>query len=103
MSKISISSLMKCPHCLLELRRILKYDKEFDQCSKCEGIWLDKETSDNMFDLTDGDKEIHHSNDYQDREHIIDENYDHDLLRGYHYYKKSFTENAKLDDIFDFE
>ena len=52
-----ISSPMKCPHCFLELIITSQYDKELDQCPKCEGIWLDGDNSKNIFDFTDdGDK-----------------------------------------------
>ena len=44
---------MKCPHCFLELRMTSQYDKEIDQCPKCEGIWLGKDNSDTIFDFTD--------------------------------------------------
>ena len=44
---------MKCPHCFLELRMTSQYDKEIDQCPKCEGIWLGTDNSDPIFDFTD--------------------------------------------------
>ncbi len=56
MNQIITSSSMKCPHCFLELRLMLQYNKEVDQCPKCEGIWLDKDNSENMFAFTEGDK-----------------------------------------------
>jgi Zn-finger nucleic acid-binding protein len=30
-----------------------QYDKEIDQCPKCEGIWLGTDNSDPIFDFTD--------------------------------------------------
>ena len=96
-----ISSSMKCPHCLLELRLMLQYDKEIDQCPKCEGIWLDKDTLENIFDFTDdNDKKYKSAKDLQD---TVDENHDNKLQNDYYYYKKPFKENEKLDDMFDFE
>jgi Zn-finger nucleic acid-binding protein len=91
---------MKCPHCFLELRLMLQYNKEVDQCPKCEGIWLDKDNSENMFDFTEGDKKIQQLPDFQD---TIDENHDNKLQNEYYYYKKPFKENGNLDDMFDFE
>lgn len=91
---------MKCPHCFLELRLILHYNKEIDQCPKCEGIWLDKDNSENLFVFTEDDKRIQQLQDFQD---TIDENQGNKLQNDYYYYKKQFRENEKLDDMFDFE
>jgi uncharacterized protein len=89
---------MKCPHCLLELRLMLQYDKEVDQCPKCEGIWLDKNILENIFDFDDDQKVK--VEDFQD---IVNESHDNKLQNEYYYYKKPFKENEKLDDMFDFE
>ena len=94
-----ISSTMKCPHCLLELRLMLQYDKEVDQCPKCEGIWLDKNILENIFDFTDDDQKVK-VEDFQD---IVNESHGNKLQNEYYYYKKPFKENEKLDDMFDFE
>jgi Zn-finger nucleic acid-binding protein len=91
---------MKCPHCFLELRLMLQYNKEIDQCPKCEGIWLDKDNSENLFDFTEDDKKIQQLQDFQD---TIDENQGNKLQNDYYYYKKQFRENEKLDNMFDFE
>ena len=92
---------MKCPHCSLELIIASQYDKEIDQCLKCEGIWLGKDNSESIFDFTDyGDKKIQEVKDFQD---TVDENQDHELEKDYYYYKKPFKEDGKLDDMFDFE
>jgi Zn-finger nucleic acid-binding protein len=91
---------MKCPHCFLELRLMLQYNKEIDQCPKCEGIWLDKDNSENLFAFTEDDKKIQQLQDFQD---TIDENQGNKLQNDYYYYKKQFRENEKLDDMFDFE
>ena len=91
---------MKCPHCFLELRLMLQYNKEIDQCPKCEGIWLDKDNSENLCAFTEDDKKIQQLQDFQD---TIDENQDNKLQNDYYYYKKQFRENEKLDDMFDFE
>ena len=91
---------MKCPHCFLELRLMLQYNKEIDQCPKCEGIWLDKDNSENLFVFTEDDKKIQQLQDFQD---TIDENQGNKLQNDYYYYKKQFRENEKLDDMFDFE
>ena len=91
---------MKCPHCFLELRMTSQYDKEIDQCPKCEGIWLGKYNSENIFDFTDrGDLKMQEVKDLQD---AVDENQDNKLENDY-YYKKPFKENERLDDMFDFE
>ena len=91
---------MKRPHCFLELRMTSQYDKEIDQCPKCEGIWLGKDNSDTIFDFTDrGDIKIQEVKDFQD---TADENQDIKLKNDY-YYKKPFKENERLDDMFDFE
>ena len=91
---------MKCPHCFLELIIMSQYDKEIDQCPKCEGIWLGKDNSDIIFDFTDkGDIKIQEVKDFQD---TADENQDIKLKNDY-YYKKPFKENERLDDMFDFE
>ena len=101
MNQILISSPMKCPHCFLELRMTSQYDKEIDQCPKCEGIWLGKDNSDTIFDFTDrGDIKIQEVKDFQD---TVDENQDNKLENDYYYYKKPFKENERLDDMFDFE
>jgi Zn-finger nucleic acid-binding protein len=96
---------MKCPHCFLELRLMLQYNKEIDQCPKCEGIWLDKDNSENIFDFTDdaSDKNILQKNDFQIKEDTVDQNHDTKLENDYYYYKKPFKENGNLDDMFDFE
>jgi Zn-finger nucleic acid-binding protein len=95
---------MKCPHCFLELRIISQYNKEIDQCPKCEGIWLDPDTTENIFDFTeDGDEKIKLVNDFQDSEDTIDQNPDNKLQKDYYYYKKPFKKNEKIDDMFDFE
>ena len=92
---------MKCPHCFLELRMTIQYDKEIDQCPKCEGIWLGKDNSENIFNFTDGgDKKMQEVKDFQD---TIDENHDNKLENDYYYYKKPFKENGKPDDMFNFE
>jgi len=78
-----------------------QYDKEIDQCPKCEGIWLGKDNSDTIFDFTDdGDIKIQEVEDLQD---TVDENQDNKLENDYYYYKKPFKENERLDDMFDFE
>ena len=100
MNQISISSPMKCPHCFLELRMTSQYDKEIEQCPKCEGIWLGKDNSDTKFDFTDrGDIKIQEVKDFQD---TVDENQDN-KLENYYYYEKPFKENERLGDMFDFE
>ncbi len=99
-----ISSSMKCPHCFLEFRITSHYNKEIDQCPKCEGVWLDPGTTENIFDFTeDGDEKIKPVNDFQGNEDTIDQNPDNKLQKNYYYYKKPFKENGKLDDMFDFE
>ena len=104
MNNTKISSPMKCPHCFLELRITSHHNKELDQCPKCEGIWLDGNNSENIFDFTDsGYKKIHSAKDLQDNEDTIDETPDNKLQNDYYYYKKPFKENEKLDDMFDFE
>jgi len=86
---------MKCPHCFLELIITSRYDKEIDQCPKCEGIWLDKDASVNIFDFTDdGDKKIQTVEDLQERENTVDESQDNKLQNEYYYYKKPFKENG---------
>ena len=100
MNQILISSPMKCPHCFLELMITLQYEKEIDQCPRCEGIWLDKETTENKFDFTDrGDMKMQEVKDLQD---AVDENQDN-KLENYYYYEKPFKENERLGDMFDFE
>lgn len=96
---------MECPHCFLELRLILQDNNELNQCPKCEGIWLDKDAKENMFDFAnDGsDKNIQQKNDFQDNENTVDQNHGNKLENDYYYYKKPFKENEKLDDMFDFE
>lgn len=104
MNYILIGSHMKCPHCFLELIITSQYDKEIDQCPKCEGIWLDGDNSENIFDFTDdGDKKIQTVENFHEREDTVDENQDNKLQNEYYYYKKPFKENGNLDDMFDFE
>ena len=76
---------MKCPRCLLELRLMLQYDKEVDQCPKCEGIWLDKNILENIFDFIDDDQKVK-VEDFQD---IVNESHDNKLQNEYYYYKKT--------------
>ena len=91
---------MKCHHCFLELIMTSQYDKEIDQCPKCEGIWLGNGNSENISDVTnDGDKKKQEVRNFQD---TVDENQDNKFNDSY-YYKKPFKENEKLDDMFDFE
>ena len=94
---------MKCPHCFLELIITPLYDKEVDKCPKCEGIWLDKNDSENSFDFIDeeGDKDNTTYQDFHPKENSNDENVENKL--EYYYYKKPFKENEKIDDMFDFE
>jgi uncharacterized protein len=94
---------MKCPHCFLELIITPLYDKEVDKCPKCEGIWLDKNDSENTFDFIDedGDKDNTTYQDFQPKENSNDENVENKL--EYYYYKKPFKENEKIDNMFDFE
>lgn len=33
---------MKCPKCGSDLEEIVKQDVAIDQCTECDGIWLDK-------------------------------------------------------------
>jgi uncharacterized protein len=104
MNQIPISTPMKCPHCFLELRITSQHNKEVDKCPKCEGIWLDGDTSEDIFDFTDvGDQKITHVENIQERDDTVDENVDNKSENDYYYYKKPFKENEKLDDMFDFE
>jgi uncharacterized protein len=94
---------MKCPHCFLELIITPLYDKEVDKCPKCEGIWLDKNDSENTFDFIDEDDDKDNTTyqDFQPKENSNDENVENKL--EYYYYKKPFKENEKIDNMFDFE
>ena len=58
---------MKCPHCFLELTITLLHTKEVDKCPKCEGIWLDRNNSENIFVCTDdgGNKDNTTCQDFQ--------------------------------------
>ena len=64
---------------------MLQYDKEVDQCPKCEGIWLDKNILENIFDFIDDDQKVK-VEDFQD---IVNESHDNKLQNEYYYYKKT--------------
>ncbi len=103
MNPICISTIMKCPHCFLELRITSQHNKEVDKCPECEGIWLGRDDLENILGFTGGDKKIRLADDLYDEENTIDENHDNKLENDYYYYKKPFKENEKLDDMFDFD
>ena len=84
---------MKRPHCFLELRMTSQYDKEIDQCPKCDGIWLDKNTLENIFDFTDDNQKRQRAKDLQD---TVDENDDYKLQNDYYYYIKHLRKMKNL-------
>ena len=94
---------MKCPHCFLELIKTPQKYEEVDKCPKCEGIWLDRNNSKNMLDITDEDNITQYAEDLKDQENTFDDNYDNKPQNDYYYYKKPFKESGKLDEAFDFE
>lgn len=94
---------MKCPRCFLELIITTQYNKEVDKCPKCEGIWLDRNNSENMVDFTYEDNIMQYAENFEDQDNAFDENYDNKLQNDYYYYKKPFKESGNLDDMFDFE
>jgi Zn-finger nucleic acid-binding protein len=73
-----------------------------DKYPKCEGIWLDRNSSKNMIDFTNEDNTMRYAEDLEDQENTFDEIYDNKLQNDYYFYKKPFKESGKLDNVFDF-
>jgi Zn-finger nucleic acid-binding protein len=78
---------MKCARCFLELIIAPQHDKKVDKCPKCEGIWLDWNSSKNMIDFTNEGNTMRFAEDLEDQENTFDENYDDKLQNDYYFYK----------------
>jgi Zn-finger nucleic acid-binding protein len=94
---------VKCLHCISEKILTQKssfYDKE---CPICKSVWLEKASAinysknENYNDITEFKAETSQNSDNQDINRDRDGNID------YYYYKKKFTNNGTVDDLFDYD
>lgn len=76
----------------------VKNNEEVSKCPGCEGLWLDAEIIDNIFDLS-LEKDDSHA------ERKLDETVSKNSLRekDYYFYKRPFYENANPDEVVGFE
>lgn len=89
---------MECPRCYLEMQLSVKNNEEVSKCPGCEGLWLDAEIIDNIFDLS-LEKDDNHT------ERKLDETVSKNSLheKDYYFYKRPFYENANPDEVIGFE
>ncbi len=80
----------------------LKYSMQVDECSQCEGIWLDGHKVRQL-------QEIENSNialvepDILESSNARSINEKETPEKDYYYYKVEFTENGSIDNLFGFE
>ena len=93
---------MKCPYCSLDMILTLRCSMEVDECSQCEGIWLDGHKIKQL-------QGIKNSNNTLMKPDILEScntgniNEEGTPEKDYYYYKVEFTENGYVDDLFGFE
>lgn len=89
---------MECPRCYLEMQLSVKNNEEVSKCPGCEGLWLDAEIIDNIFDLS-----LERADNYTENkvEETVPKNPPRE--KDYYFYKRPFNENANPDDVIGFE
>ncbi len=90
---------MECPRCYLEMQLSVKNNEEVSKCPGCEGLWLDAEIIDNIFDLS-----LERYDNYTENkvEETVPKN-PPPREKDYYFYKRPFNENANPDDVIGFE
>lgn len=80
----------------------LRCNIEVDECSKCEGIWLDGHKIKQIQDAKNSNIILMESGILEscNTENI---NNEETPEKDYYYYKVEFTDNGSIDDLFGFE
>lgn len=50
--KINQQADLKCPRCIIVMKKLIKHDVVLDICKKCHGMWLDDGEIDKLVRLS---------------------------------------------------